>query len=91
MTVGERADVDLNGREQVGRDGDECDEGFGEAQFVDHDAVERAVDRDEGHGDGGMEEAKLEAFDEHGADCMEGGRRVNVDFVELYGMRMKII
>ena len=56
---------------------------------MDHDAVERAVDRDEGHRDGGVEESELEAFDEHVADCMEGGEGVNVDFVELYKKRMK--
>lgn len=65
MTVGERADGDLDRGEQVGRDRQQGDEGFGEAQFVDHDTVERAVDRDEGHRDGSVEESELEAFEEH--------------------------
>jgi hypothetical protein len=38
-----------------------------------------------------VEQAELETFEEHVADCMERGEEVNVDFVELYRMRMKII
>ena len=55
----------MNGGKQVGKDGEQCEEGFGDAEVKDHDAVKRAVDGHEGHGNRGVDEGKLEAFEEH--------------------------
>jgi hypothetical protein len=65
MPVREGADGNLDGRKQVREDGEEREEGLGDFEVEDHDAVERAVDGHERHGDGGVDEGELEAFEEH--------------------------
>ena len=55
----------MNGGKQIGKYGKQGEEGLRDAEVEDHDPVERAVDRHERHGDGGVDEGKLEAFEEH--------------------------
>ena len=56
----------MNGRKQIGKDGEQGKDGFGNTEVKDHDAVERAVDGHQRHGDGGVDEGKLKSFEEHG-------------------------
>lgn len=65
MAVREGANGNLNWGKQIGEDRKKREEGFGKLKVEDHDAVERAVDRHEGHGDRGVDEGKLKAFYEH--------------------------
>ena len=55
----------MNGGKQIGKDSKQGEEGFRNAEVEDHDAVERAVNGHERHGDGGVDEGKLEAFEKH--------------------------
>ena len=56
----------MNRGKQIRKNSKQGEEGFGDAKVEDHDTVERAVDGYERHGDGGVNECKLEAFDVDG-------------------------
>ena len=60
------ANSDLNGRKQVGKNGNQGEDRLREAKVEDHDAIQRASQRHKRHGHCGVNKSKLEAFEEHG-------------------------
>ena len=65
MAVRKRANGNLNGREQVGKDGDHREERFRHTKVKDHGAVQGAHQGHQGHGYCCVYKCELEAFEEH--------------------------